>query len=187
VGIGTLIVVSAVSFASTACSGGQGDAKSANIKPGEMPAASDWSGVYYDVVYGNLHLVRQGDLVSGAWRTDAGDKWGELAGTAEGNLLKYEWKEHRIGMVGPSATISGRGYFVYKAPKAENDPDYIEGERGIGSGETGQNWKGIKQVNKTPNPESVKPDEVESQGTGDTWDESGGAPKGDAAASEDAE
>ena len=75
--------------------------KVAAVKAGDMPEGGDWSGVYYDQTNGYLHAVKEGDTVSAKWRTTAGDAWGELSGKVTGDLLKFEWKEHRIGMVGP--------------------------------------------------------------------------------------
>lgn len=148
------------------CHGGSGT-KSPILKAGEMPEGAAWRGVYYSQIYGNLNLVDEGGEIKGAWRTVAGDAWGELSGKAEGNLLRFEWVEHRIGMVGPSADRSGRGYFKYvrKATEDTKDPDQIEGEWGLGSSESGNAWKATKQNNQEPDLKGVKPDEVESAGT----------------------
>ena len=146
---------------------GGGGAKAPIFKPGEMPEGATWRGVYYSPIYGNLHLVEDGGDMKGAWRTVAGDAWGELTGKAEGNLLRFEWVEHRIGMVGPSADRSGHGYFRYVRKRTETtkDPDEIQGEWGLGEKETGNAWKATRQTNLEPEPKSVKPDEVESAGS----------------------
>ena len=146
---------------------GGGGPKSPILKPGEMPEGAVWKGVYFSPIYGNLHLVESGGEIKGAWRTVAGDSWGELTGKAEGNLLRYEWVEHRIGMVGPSADRTGRGYFKYSRKRTETtkDPDQIEGEWGLGDSESGNAWKATLQTNLEPDPKSVKPDEVESAGS----------------------
>ena len=104
--------------------GNQQQAKVAAVQAGDLPEGGDWSGVYYDQTNGNLHLVHEGDTVSGKWRTTAGDAWGEMSGKVTGDLLKYDWKEHRIGMVGPSATRNGRGYFqVQRAEEGRGSRD----------------------------------------------------------------
>ena len=166
----------------TACTKGNTGPQVANVTAGEMPAGGDWTGVYYDPVYGNLHLIVEGDTASGKWRKDAGDSWGELNGTADGNLLRYEWVEHKIGMIGASSSTKGKGYFVYKESPNANEPDMIEGERGFGEDEVGAKWKGIKQANVVPDPDSVMPDEVENRGVedGGGWDDGGAKPKADA-------
>lgn len=162
------------------CSGG--GAKTPVIKAGEMPEGAKWKGVYYSQIYGNLHLVEDGGEIKGAWRTVAGDAWGELTGKADGNLLRYEWVEHRIGMVGPSADRTGHGYFKYvrKRTADTKDPDEINGEWGLGDSETGNAWKATLQANLEPDPKSVKPDEVESAGTVQAggWDSGSGAKGG---------
>src|SRR5690606_25259295 len=87
-----------------------------HIQPAAMPDGGEWRGVYYNPLYGMLHITESGGAIQGAWRTEAGDKWGELYGEVEGNLLKYSWKEHKIGIVGANATSEGKGYFIYTVP-----------------------------------------------------------------------
>jgi hypothetical protein len=117
------------------------------------------------------HLVKEGATVSGKWRNAAGDKWGEMSGEATGNLFLFEWKETKIGMVGPSATTNGRGYFVYTRPPGNNVNDEIKGEWGLGSERTGVSWSAVKQRNMRPDPNSVMPDETQKL-EGGGWDES---------------
>ena len=163
-----LALTAPLSAAVVACSGSQKGAQ-ADIKAGEMPGGGDWTGVYYSPLYGHLHLIREGDSVIGKWRTAAGDKWGEMHGTANGDLYKYEWKETKIGMVGPNATSNGRGYFKYVIPD-DNSEHQIKGQWGLGKDETGQVWEAIKQRNQSPDPASVMPDETEQRKEG--WEES---------------
>lgn len=145
----------------------------ANVKAGDLPPEGDWSGVFYSPLYGHLHLVKDGGAVSGKWRTTAGDKWGELHGEVTGDLLKYKWVEHKIGMVGPGATSEGRGYFKYIVPPGENVNHEIKGEWGLEKSEVGNPWEAVKQRNMLPNPDSVKPDETEKVNMPDEWDSEG--------------
>jgi hypothetical protein len=168
-------VVATLSLGLSACGGPA--PKVATVQAGDMPEGGDWTGVYFDQTNGYLHIVKEGDTVSGKWRTAAGDSWGEMSGKVTGNLYKYEWKEHRIGLVGPSATRSGKGYFVYSIPK-EGEAHAIDGQWGLGMDETGMKWKGVKQMNMRPDPNSVMPDEVENRGTGGGWDSQPTPPKG---------
>ena len=160
-----------------ACHGGK-SANSADKVSREMPEGAEWKGVYYSQIYGNLHLVDDSGEIRGAWRTTAGEAWGELHGKAEGALLKYEWVEHKIGMVGPSATRSGKGYFVYTRPAkaGAKDPDEIHGQWGLSDSASGNKWDAIKQTNMEPDPKTVMPDEVERGPaiSGGDWDQSGG-------------
>jgi hypothetical protein len=161
--------------------GGNRDVKSAHLQPGEMPEGATWKGVYYSTLYGYLHLVADGDSMKGAWRTVAGDAWGEMEGKTEGNVFRFEWTEHRIGMVGPSAERKGHGYFRYvKTATADvKSADEIHGEWGLGDAEVGNDWKATKQTNMEPDIKSVKPDEVESAGSvsASGWDSGPGAEK----------
>ncbi len=147
----------------------------ANVKAGDMPAGADWSGVYYSPVYGYLHLIAEGNTASGKWRTADGSAWGELHGTVTGDLLKYEWIEHKIGLVGPSATSKGRGYFKYTAPK-EGEAHELAGEWGLKESETGNAWKAVKQQNMRPDPDSVMPDEIEGRTEAGGWDDEQNTP-----------
>jgi hypothetical protein len=152
----------------------------ANVKAGDLPPAGDWSGVFYSPLYGHLHLVKEGNSVSGRWRTAGGDKWGELHGEVTGDLLKYKWVEHKIGMVGPGATSEGRGYFKYHVPADENANHEIKGQWGLERSEVGNTWEAVRQRNMLPDLASVKPDETERVNMPDEWDSSGGSASGNA-------
>ncbi len=159
-----------VAVIGTACGPKEPAVVKAKLKPGNMPADGAWRGVYYDTVFGFLHLEKDGSNVSGAWRTEAGDKWGELHGTAEGNILRFEWTEHRIGMFGPSATTNGKGYFRYVVPPGDNIDHKLEGEWGLGDSDAGNPWNAIKQRNMQPDLNSVRPDENQTTFEGGDWD-----------------
>jgi hypothetical protein len=166
-----------VSLALVACGGSKEEAKHAQVKPGNMPEGGEWTGVYYSTLYGHLHLIKEDTTISGRWRTANGDKWGEMNGTVTGDLFTYEWQEHTIGVVGPSATTSGHGYFRYVIPAGENVEHEIRGEWGLGASNAGQKWTAIKQRNVQPDPDSVMPDEFQSHQEVDEWDEKPGGKK----------
>lgn len=134
----------------------------AQVEPADLPVGGDWTGVFYSPVYGHLHLVKEGKSVSGRWRTKAGDKWGELHGTTTGDLLRYKWTEHKIGLVGPGAKTEGHGYFKYVVPPNERDNHELKGQWGLGAAEVGSSWDAIRQRNMLPELDSVLPDEVEA-------------------------
>lgn len=170
---GLLMVGFAAPTALVGCGGGQNEVKTANVKPGTMPSGGEWRGVYYSPTYGFLHLEAAGNSINGAWRTGGGEKWGELHGTAEGNLLRYEWTEHTIGLVGEGAQRQGKGYFVYKIPR-EGEAHEIHGQWGLGDSDAQSSWDAIKQINREPDLASVKPDEIEGRVQAGGWDEEGG-------------
>ncbi len=153
-----------------ACSSPPPPKTTADVKAGDLPPEGDWSGVFYSQLYGHLHLVKEGNSVSGKWRTATGDKWGELHGEVTGDLLKFKWVEHKIGLVGPGATTQGRGYFKYAVPPGENVNHEIHGEWGLGKSEVGNPWDAVRQRGMLPDLATVGPDETEKVDLADEWD-----------------
>lgn len=156
-------LLAAVSWGTVACGGAQQPAANVvQVQPGPLPDGGDWEGVYYNQLYGFLHLTVSSGAAQGAWRTTAGDKWGEMYGEIEGDLMRFTWKEHKVGVVGPQATSQGKGYFRYTIPR-EGEAHELQGEWGLGESNSGHNWNCVKQLNQEPNPKSVRPNEIESQ------------------------
>lgn len=167
IGLATAAGVVTAGGALVAC-GGQEGAKFANVKPGEMPADQTWVGVYYNPVYGYLHVVDNGGNIVGRWKRTDASSWGELSGTAEGNVLHYSWTEHKYGAIGPSSDLHGSGVFVYKMGNdkfGELDGQYaIDGQSDIG------NWHCVKQNNIKPDLNSINGDNpAETPPTQDKW------------------
>jgi hypothetical protein len=130
--------------------------KTAAVTPGEMPPGGSWDGVYYNSVWGYLHIVSSGNTFEGRWlRTDE-SAWGSMKGTLTGDIAHFDWEEHTTGMVGPSATRSGKGYFRYARPEGDNVDDRVLGEWGFSDAEVGGGeWDSVKQRNKAPNLNSI--------------------------------
>jgi hypothetical protein len=141
------------------CGPGGAEPKTANVQAGDMPEGGDWNGVYYSELYGYLHLVQDGNAISGKWIRPHKDRWGEVHGQATGDLIRFEWKEYTVGLVGPNSSRNGRGYFKYVRPQGDNVDDEIKGEIGRGQDEAGDEWLAVKQRN-------VKPDLASIGGTG---------------------
>ncbi len=153
-------------------------AKLADARAAAMPADGSWTGVYYSPVYGNLHLVQEGNVVRGGWLRPRKDMIGTLQGNADGNLLRFDWQERIDGLIGPNSTKAGKGYLVYARPEGENVDDLIDGAMGRGADEVGLGeWHAIKQRNVKPNLDSVRPTGAGDIGGGD-WD-SGSSEKGE--------
>jgi len=152
----SLFVATAFTASAAICivgCGSSSDPKTAKVSSGPMPEGETWTGVYYHSVFGYLHMQEEGANVVGRWKRADQSHWGELSGTTTGNVLHYTWKEHKIGMVGASATTKGKGYFVYTVNK-ENVGE-IDGEFGLNDSEVGSNWKNVKQVRMTPDLKSI--------------------------------
>ena len=139
-------------LAATGCGDGK-ETKTAKVASGPMPEGEMWTGVYYHPVYGNLHMIEEGSNVVGRWKRSDQSRWGELSGTKGGNVLHYAWKEHTIGMVGASATVSGKGYFQYKMDN-ENRP-VLDGQFGLKDDEVGSDWHNVKQARLAPDLKSI--------------------------------
>jgi hypothetical protein len=129
--------------------------------PASLPPGQEWSGVYYNPVYGYLHLIERPGGVLGRWKRSDGSHWGELSGTVEGNVLHYTWAEHKYGGIGPSATSRGSGVFVYKMGEKFGA---LEGQFWLaaGSDQVGD-WHCVKQGGMTPDLNSI-PGEPTSDG-----------------------
>jgi hypothetical protein len=160
--------VAATSVSIAGCSSG-GSAKVAKVQAGDMPDGAEWTGVYYSELYGHLHLVHEGTVVSGKWMRPVKDRWGELSGQVTGDVIRFEWTEHTIGSVGPKSARKGKGYFKYKRPEGDNVDDIINGEIGIGGDEVGEPWEAVKQRNQKPDLASIGGTGSTDIGGGD-WD-----------------
>lgn len=129
--------------------------KVANVQPGDLPAGATWTGVYFNELYGMLHLVHTGSTIQGKWQRTDGSAWGELHGEVTGNVFRFEWAEYKVGFVGAAGTTKGKGHFVYKRPAGDNVDDRLEGGWGLNQDETGNPWNCIKQRNKQPDLKSI--------------------------------
>jgi len=162
------VVLAAFALAAPlACGGGtQSKSKTAAIKPGNLPAGATWDGVYFNPIWGYLHIVTEGNGFKGKWQRTDKSAWGEMHGTITGDVIRFDFAEHKVGMVGPSATTKGKGYFRYVRPEGENLDDRLKGEWGFDDAEVGGGeWDGIKQRNQKPDLSSIQ-GEAES-GVGD--------------------
>jgi hypothetical protein len=159
------VVVMAMSFALMACAGGV--AKFGTVKAGELPSGESWPGVYYNQVYGYLHIIEQDGNIVGRWKRTDGSHWGELNGTAEGNVLHFTWVEHKYGGVGPSADSKGDGVFVYKMGEKFGE---LAGQYALADSDTVGKWDCVKQNGVKPNLDSINGKGTDNMGvTPDTW------------------
>jgi hypothetical protein len=164
-GVGLAVAVSAAGVTAVGCA--SAPPKFGNIKTGEMPAGESWVGVYYNPVYGYLHMVEQDGNVVGRWKRTDSSHWGELTGTVDGNVMHFTWKEHQYGAIGPNSDVKGEGVFAYKTAEAapELDGQYsIEGSDSVGA------WHCVKQLNTKPDLNSINGDNPsEGPAVGDKW------------------
>lgn len=151
------LLVATTALGVSAC-GDAKPARTANIKPGDMPEGESWTGVYFHPVFGDLHMQVEGTNIVGAWRRADQSHWGELSGTVQGNVLHFTWKEHTTGGMGltKAGTSSGKGYFVYRLDD-EKRP-VLKGEYGLADEEVGSDWSCVKQTRRSPDLKSVRGD-----------------------------
>jgi len=164
----TLLVAGVALVATTAACTGGGGAKFAKVKAGEMPSGEGWPGVFYNPVYGYLHMIEQDGNIVGRWKRTDGSHWGELSGSAEGNVLHYTWKEHKYGGVGPSADSHGSGQFVFKMG-GNNIPE-LDGQYALDDSNDIGDWHCVKQMNMKPDLNSINGSNTDNMGvTPDNW------------------
>ncbi len=132
-----------------------------------MPAGQAWEGVYYNPVYGYLHLVGAEGNYTGRWKRTNQSAWGELSGTAQGNVLHFTWTEHKYGEIGPAADSRGSGVFVYKI--GENDIGELDGEYAVKDSDSVGKWHCIKQLNVKPDIKSINGDNPVGAPTPEEW------------------
>jgi hypothetical protein len=126
------------------------------VKAGDMPAGEEWAGVYFHPVYGHLHIVEQESNIIGKWKRSDQSAWGDLSGTKTGNVVHFTWHEHKYGLVGPAASQSGKGVFVYKI--GSDKIAELQGTFGYNDDEVGNDWHNVKQVNMKPDLASITGD-----------------------------
>jgi hypothetical protein len=168
------LAMAGVSGALVACGGGGAAAKFAQVKAGEMPSGESWDGVYYNPVYGNLHLVPQGDNMVGRWKRSDSSHWGELSGTVEGNVFRFTWTEHRYGAIGPSGDVHGSGVFVYFVPPKKGEerkiPPELDGKYALDESTEVADWHCVKQLNVPPKLDSINGENpVDPTSKGEQW------------------
>jgi hypothetical protein len=136
-------------------------AKFASVSAGPMPEGQTWVGVYYNPVYGYLHVVEESGNIVGRWRRTDSSKWGELSGTVDGNVLHYTWKEHDAGMIGPSSETHGSGVFVFKLPPPSGENAVaaeLDGQYAVDESDSIGQWHCVKQVGMKPDLKSINGD-----------------------------
>ncbi len=151
VGVAMAAMVAAVGVL-PACGGAP--AKFASVKGGPLPAGESWTGVYFNPVYGRLHLIEKGDGIVGRWKRTDSSRWGELSGNADGNVLHYKWKEHQVGAIGMNGVVEGEGVFVYKMGQDGKIAE-LKGEFALQDSDGTGEWDCVKQLNEKPDLNSV--------------------------------
>lgn len=137
----------AVGFLALSVLGCGSSAQLADVTPGPMPEGGSFTGVFFSSQYGEMQLVQTGASVLGEYHKD--ERNGRIQGTAHGNILRFEWSEHRELVVGRPQTTRGRGYFKYMVDS--NGDHVLVGEWGVDNNEVGGGpWRAVKSRNRRP-------------------------------------
>ncbi len=123
-----------------ACGGG-----SAHLSAGPMPQGGTFTGVWFSPQYGEMQMMQTGNAVVGEYVKD--ERSGRIQGTAQGDLMRFEWTEERELVEGRPSVTRGRGYFRYSIdPSGKHN---LLGEWGIDDDETGGgDWNAYKMQNR---------------------------------------
>ena len=160
-----------------------GSAQMADVKAGPMPAEGNFTGVYFSPQYGEMHLVQNGSAVVGKYKKD--EREGSLQGEAEGDLMRFEWKEQKAMVSNRPQETIGHGYFRYMVDPANGD-HVLKGRWGLADSDMdGGEWNAYKSRKLEPDlekfgggessgGESTSDDSSGGDEGGDTGDSSGG-------------
>ncbi len=107
-----------------------------DVRPGPLPEAETFSGVYHSQEIGEVTLEQTGDTVVGTYEYDRASchARGRIEGQAEGNLLRFHWTEDQR-QCGILNVPPGRGYFLFWKDSAHNGR--LSGEWGYAENESG--------------------------------------------------
>lgn len=162
-----------------ACGGG-----SAGVSAGPMPPEGSFTGVYFSPQYGEMHMIQNGSAVIGEYKKD--ERTGKIQGTADGDLMRFEWTESRA-MVSNRPTVSrGHGYFRYTIVELNNE-HHLTGEWGMDDSETGGGpWTAVKSKRREPRLSTDSDSSGgDSGGSNDYGDDTGGDDEGDSEGEDD--
>jgi hypothetical protein len=167
----TLKIAAFVALMSTGCGGGS--VERADVEPGPMPDNGTFTGVWFSPQYGEMQMRQSGANVIGEYSQN--ERRGNIQGTVQGDLLRYEWREKRELVAGRSRETRGRGYFQLKLD--ENGDFVIVGEWGHDNSEVGGGpWRAVRSRTRRP---QLSTDTVSEESTSGGSSYSGGTSGGD--------
>jgi hypothetical protein len=141
-----MLSVAALALGLVAGCGGDG-VRHANVSAGPMPDGQTFTGVWHSPQYGEMQVIQTGAHIVGEYTRD--ERTGRIQGTAQGDLLRFEWQEERELIRGRPTTTRGHGYFQFQIG---GDGDaYIVGEWGHDDNETGGGpWRAARDRRRQP-------------------------------------
>ena len=154
-----------LALSTTACG-----SKAPEIVAGKMPEGGNFNGVYFSPQYGEMNMVQNGSAVIGEYKQEM--RTGKIQGEASGDLMKFEWTEHKAMVSNRSQETRGHGYFRYVVDPANGD-HILKGEWGLGDSQLGGGpWNAYKAKGKEPHLTESTSSGGESDSSGDSSSES---------------
>jgi hypothetical protein len=98
------------------------------LTAGTMPPDASFTGVYFSPQYGEMHLTQNGSSVVGEFTKD--ERSGKLQGEAQGDLLRFQWRESKAMISNRPQETRGYGYFRYMID-ASNGDHILKGRWGL--------------------------------------------------------
>lgn len=112
------------------------------LTAGRMPDKGSFAGVYFSPQYGEMHLTQNGSAVTGEFTKD--ERSGKLQGEAQGDLLRFEWRENKAMIANRPQQTRGHGYFRYMVD-ASNGDHVLKGRWGLNDDDSsGGEWNAYK-------------------------------------------
>jgi hypothetical protein len=148
-----------------------------------MPAGGNFTGVYFSPQYGEMNLVQNGNAVVGEYKQEM--RSGKIQGEITGDLLHFEWTEHKAMVSNRAQETRGHGYFRYVVDPANGD-HVLKGEWALGEAEVGGGpWNGYKSKGKEPHLSSESSGGESSGSSDGDSSESSGSSSGDQSSGDD--
>jgi hypothetical protein len=135
-----------------------------------MPAEGSFTGVYFSPQYGEMHMVQNGSAVVGKYKQE--ERSGSIQGEAEGDLLHFEWTEHKAMVGNRPQEARGHGYFRYMVD-ASNGDHLLKGRWGLDDDDQGGGeWSAYKSKKGEPDLEHFAKDLPGDSNGGESGDSS---------------
>ena len=147
------------------------------IVAGPMPEGGTFTGVYFSPQYGEMNVVQNGSAVIGEYKQEM--RTGKIQGEASGDLLKFEWTEHKAMVSNRAQETRGHGYFRYVVDPGNGD-HILKGEWGLGDAMLGGGpWNAYKAKGKEPHLTESSSSGGESGDSSESGSDSSGESNGD--------
>lgn len=161
----SLLASLTLAFSTAACG-----SKVPEVVAGKMPEGGNFTGVYFSPQYGEMNVVQNGSAVIGEYKQEM--RTGKIQGEASGDLMKFEWTEHKAMVSNRAQATRGHGYFRYVVDPGNGD-HILKGEWGLGDSMLGGGpWNAYKAKGKEPHLSQETSSGGESQSSDDSSSES---------------